>query len=258
MFKKIPLLNKFLLTNNMNNNKQKTNTATGEQPCQPLTLSKPEKDDKPPLQVTLLPAECEKRQEINTTEDANNNNADASPLNNESHKMRRRSQLVRQEQVKSNCINNNEDSEELVLGAVSATNVRSLIGVHENEDWQILEAEVESEQSTEAASNPTFTGDSNTKSIIKMATECDSGSARVAPTDKKYIDIDPLAPHKTRYSAAIIHLCAAAYAVLPVVSTLTLVALLALAFTRFFLIPLLYFAYVFWDRQTCNRGKLLK
>lgn len=71
---------------------------------------------------------------------------------------------------------------------------------------------------------------------------------------RKYVDIDSLGP-RHQYSPTLTHLYTAIYSLLPIVSCLALLTLSVLIFTRFYFISLIYFSYIIYDRNTCNRGE---
>lgn len=69
-----------------------------------------------------------------------------------------------------------------------------------------------------------------------------------------YIDINPLGPEIGRYSPSLVHLCVSIYSLLTLASAISTLAFLALLFTKYFYITLLYLTYIIWDRKTCNQG----
>lgn len=113
--------------------------------------------------------------------------------------------------------------------------------VQELEEWQILDAE------DQQVSGEMELKGKSLESGSKIATKSDTKT-------KKYVDIDPLALQQRHYSPKLVFLCTAIYSLLPVASTAAFITLVTLLFTRFYYISLLYFAYVFYDRKTCNKG----
>lgn len=73
-------------------------------------------------------------------------------------------------------------------------------------------------------------------------------------SSSKYIEVDPL--ESQDLSPASVYLCTAVYSLVPAAAALTSLFLIALLFTRYYYVPLVYFAYMFLDRKTYNRGKL--
>lgn len=85
----------------------------------------------------------------------------------------------------------------------------------------------------------------------------DENNDKVKDNYVKYIEINPLGnvSHRSSLQRAIVFACTAIYSLLPLASLISLLILVVLLFTRFYYITLIYFAYVLWDRKTCNKGK---
>lgn len=118
----------------------------------------------------------------------------------------------------------------------------SVSSLSELEDWQLIDMD------EHFMSNGVCLNNNNLCDYDKSSLKSREKASR------KYVDIDPLGPQQ-QYSPFLIHLYTAVYSLLPIVSCITLVTLTALLFTRFYFISLIYFSYIVYDRNTCNRGK---
>lgn len=114
----------------------------------------------------------------------------------------------------------------------------------EIEDWHLLEME-------DQAPEPGSPANGNLSLTRTVESKSKTGIRR------KYVEINPLHLDGP-YKSVLIYLCTAVYSLLPIASVLATFTLIALLFTRFFYVPLLYFAYIFCDRNTCNRGKFVE
>lgn len=133
----------------------------------------------------------------------------------------------------------------------------------ETEDWQLLELDehmIKEEKGMSNMEQKDINNDNgNSIGYVNGNREENNyadayGQNGLTKSDKvkRYLDVDPVEPRK---SPALVYLCTAIYAILPAASILALCTLIGLLFTRFYFITIIYFAYILWDRNTCNRGK---
>lgn len=85
--------------------------------------------------------------------------------------------------------------------------------------------------------------------------DADEDSDRNARSDSISKDVIEISPKVEDYSPALVKICAALYALVPVVGFIATHYLLFLLFTRHWFVTVLYVLYLLWDKQTCNRGK---
>lgn len=145
--------------------------------------------------------------------------------------------------------NNNGQSDTSVMRDQLRSHTESNSNSSEIEDWQILEVDeqqvlVESMNSKHKINN---NNNDYTSSQQKQLHRQEIKNSR------KYIEIDPSLRQKN-YSPFLIYICTAIYSLLPLASVLTTFILIALIFTRYFPITLLYFTYTFLKRNTFNQG----
>lgn len=138
------------------------------------------------------------------------------------------------------------------------------------ENWQILDYNMEHEQQLIEINNPTTINNNNNydyyndnnNSLKKVNKEAVTDSDNIIKEKEnfnvgknKYIEINPLGPNIHRYSKRLIYLCTAIYSLMPLSSIIaTFTLLYILFFTRYYFITILYLCYLFFDRNTCNKG----
>lgn len=119
-----------------------------------------------------------------------------------------------------------------------------------SEGWQILEADDPqlqcAEENDDSSLNTNYTNNSHT-----MGHSRELGATK----SEKYIEIGPPSASQNGYDPLLIYLCTAVYSLVPLASVFTTFTLVGLLFTKLYYVTLLYFAYVLWDRNTCNEGK---
>ena len=115
---------------------------------------------------------------------------------------------------------------------------RSETSGSESDDWHLLDIEEQSSSSDELSSN-------KVKPNERLR--------RVGENKMKFINIEDTI--KLEHSSSTIHLVCATYSLLVPASFLTLVTLITLAFSRFWLVPAIYLTYIILDRNSCNKGK---
>lgn len=72
-------------------------------------------------------------------------------------------------------------------------------------------------------------------------------------SNTQYIEINPLASHH-KLSPTLIYLCTFLYSLIPLGALLVLISIIALLFTRFYIISILYVVHVLYTRNRCNTG----
>lgn len=121
-----------------------------------------------------------------------------------------------------------------------------------SEDWQILEAdETLGQETIQQNSNSTQARRTNLRrqsAVQQQETVSDTSTAK----RQQYVEINPLEARKQ--SRSLVHLCTAIYSLMPLTSALVTLTLCCLIFTKYYLIPTLYFVYVFLTRNLCNKG----
>lgn len=151
--------------------------------------------------------------------------------------------------------NNNSGNKEKIKRAVVDSKPNDSYG----DEWHLLEVD-DDNTITVYNNNNSNHSNLNTNQRRNGTTITNTETiSEIKKKKKKYIEINTLSSQEDKaLSPTLIYICTAIYSLLPVASTLATFTLIGLIFTRFYLLTVIYFAYVILDRNTCNTGEYLQ